>query len=1299
MKKYIFFSLVLLLLFPGILWSFSLPINEVSTLYTGPRDLSVGVDALLTEGKYMAVLYRLAKRVDPDSYTVCIVNLDSGEKTYEASFPRGENISYLPWVGHFSIKNGYLTYISEKRTTHLVTIHRVELTTGAETTKSFTSAIIPESDDNKIIIFDRDKKKLYVYHPQDGDVTTYDIPYKELPYDDFVTDTKCIVYNEGIYVLKDVTTGDTITIGEGMRSFLPGAPIFGLLTHIQSDDWTLKLYKSDGTHIKDISLTDLLNDNKVITFTEVDTSQKASLFRIKAGIDPTYIHYLLIDTQGNILKQVSGQDIEDAKIVKEDQLMIFRHILNGDRSDERTFTYNDISFGFPSFADLFPYAHYVKNGTEEELLMEFNGSDGICKYSLSDGKIKGLYLFPARYITKYVTTYNNKIYVLSYNNTYSIEDKSTTLKLYSFPVSSEGWIPVDVRFSPTFGDPDTLYENTDTRVDIRGDCDYELDKLTVEVDKGTLSYDMGYVWHTPQTTTSQETAHLIFKLGPLTRKYPVTIKRPQNPLSIHMEKSKINHDPWVFNINGTIENSLDMEIDGLTWKVETKGIRPTTDGRKWEEYLPKIVSRAGGGFSIYGYVLSDDVNVKWDGYRIVRRFKVILDYKWGHVESSISDDLTIEPKYYFTIELKDKDTGRVPLEIDKEDLNRLRIFTEDGKDITKDLKISFKGPHLRTNKVTKKEERVGDGIVVSGISPGLPGKPLHLILKYGPYTKEVDLFFDARYGYKYSYPTFVMGVDKETGLKLVVKDEDGNKIYDAHIIVKKVGADFSYVDYSVLSPGRYDVSIWKKGYIPYHEEVTLEKRKKKTLEVTLKKFVGIIFNLESYYSSAFKDVKKCQIKDAMNLNKVTDHVYILPEGHDTLYFGMTYKVGYPDTVSAKMFAEDKYYVSCDVKKAKEESYIYSNDVYQGKDIKTFSEDELFRSKDSMESVNITKPTLILVELEAKAKHTKKEKSGIWFFPSSWIGYETEIKQALILYQLKNDKITDEELKKTLSFGIDAKNYLANKAGDDLLYSALLDIVEYGTESMKFLKDALGVPDFGILDIANEGIEQYIDYSLDKAAEDGIIDDKSKVDVDSILKDTLIKDVAGGVWDAIGIIEEAGDWAKGLFNIVSSGVAKTITANMLENLANRHSFDCIVNMLNYVYDPIVNVVNAMKDNQPEKVREEMGKIKACIEGGSCGDKCQCEYPLSIYFILEFDRIGEWKGYDVEKGNFLSKKKEHDCNDWPPITIDPGLLDVLSYDRHDKCLSAKYAMEIYEPIMKKLFHIASPIIDACSVEYNK
>ena len=1302
MKKYIFFSLVLLLLFPGILWAFSPPINEVSTLYIGPRDIHIMIDTIFTEGKYLGIAYKLSKKADLDSYTVCIVNLDNGEKVYEKKFSKSQNTSYLPWVGYFSIKNGYLTYVDMERTTYLATIHRVKLTTGVENTKTFSCTDVLRMKD-KIIIFDRRRKKLYVYNIQDSTSVAYDTVMEELPSRYFVTETECIAYDNGTYVLKNVITGESINLNGNKIAVLINSPIFAVLGYSEEESWSLKIYKRNGDYIKSINLGDILEfshppgDIGPIHLWELATSPELSLFEIKIGTSPSHMYYFFIDTQGNIIKKIFNQEIiTGAKIIDKNHIVIFKKVFSNNKW-HMSVTYFNTPFNLtsPVTFDLPSFSYYVRDVTKDKIIVE--DTSRIYKYSLSDGKMKGLYLFPARYITKYVTTYNNKMYIISYNRVYSKEDENTTLKLYSFSASSKGWIPVDVRFSPTFGDSDTLYGDTDTRVEIRENCEYELEGLTVDVDSGTLSHNnLGYIWHTP---ASQGTAHLIFTLGPLTTEYPVTIKRPQNPLSIHMEKDKTNHNPWAFKINGTIENSLDIDIDGLTWKVETKGITPTVSGRKWEDALPKRVSRAGGGFSIYGDILLDDVNVKWNGYEIIRRFKVILDYKWGHVESSISDDLTIEPRYSFTVEFKDKDTGRSPLETDKEDLNRLKVFTEGGKDITSKLNISFKGPHLRINKVTKKEERVGNGIVVSGISPGLSGKPLHLILKYGPYTKEVDLFFDARYGYTYNPPIFVMEVDKETGLKLVVKDEDGNKIDDAHVIVKKVDSDLSYVDYSILLPGRYDVYIWKKGYMPYHKEVTLEKRKKKTLEVTLEKFVGIVFNLESYYKSAFNDVRKCQIKDVMNLNKITDYVYILPEGHDTLYFGRIYKVGYPDTASAKIFAEDEYSVSCYIRKAQKENHIYSENVYQGKNIKTFSEDELFRSKDNMGEVNITKPTLIQVELKAKAKHTKRKRFGIWFFPSKWIGYETEIKQALILYQLKNDKITDEELKKTLSFGIDAKNYLNTQAGNSLLYSALLDIVEYGTESMKFLKDALGVPDFGILDIVNEGIDQYIDYSLDKAVEDGIIDDKSKVDVDGILRDTLIRDVAGGVWDAIGIIEEAGDWAKGLFKVVSSGVAKTITANMLENLAKRPSFNCIIDMLDYVYHPVVNVVNEMKNNQPEKVREEMGKIKACIEGGSCGDKRQCSYSLSIYFILEFDKIKDWKGYDVEKGSFLSKKKEHDCNDWPPITIDPALLDVLSYDRYDKCLSAKYAMEIYEPIIKKLYHIASPIIDAYSVEYNK
>ncbi len=1265
MKKYSFSSLVSLLLFIGsISWGFSPPIDKVATLYTGERDIHINVATLLTKGSYMAVLYKLTKD-DPDFYkiVVCIVNLDNGKKTYEVSFSKGKDTKYLPWAGHLSIKDGYLSYISKKGDEHSITIHRVELATGAETTRPLPCTVILKSDDSKIMIFNSSSKKLFVYRTQNGDVETYDLLDKKLPSHRFVTETKCLVYDGGSYLLKDVVTGETITLGTGNISFLPGAPIFGLLTQAQTGNWILKLYKRDGTHIKDISLLELLNNDRFIRFKEVGTSSKASLFMIQAGINPSKTHYLLIDTSGNIIKKISGQDIENVKIVDEEHLIVFRHIVT-DNNPYWTVEYDDTSFVLPSIANLSPYnGHYINFGTGERLLIDFDGSNGL-KYSLSDGKIKGLYLFPEKYITKFVKIHNNRVYILSFNRGEPADDKKASLGIYSFLASTPGWIPVDISFSPTFNEPDVLYEDTDTRVDIRGNCKYGLDELTIDVDKGSIFHsNQAYIWHTPNTKASEETAHLIFKLGPIISRYPVTIKKSQNVLSIHLENDKRNRDPWVFNIDGIIDNKLDKDIDGLKWTVKTKGIRPSIKGRTWTDILPKIISRNGSSFSIYGNILARDVEVKWDGYKIVRSFTVSLDSKWGHAESSISDNLTIESKYYFSIEFKDRDTGKIPLEIDKYDLNRLKIFTENGENITDKLQISFKGPHWRTDKPSKKDQRVGNGIIVSGISPGLSEKPLNLILRYGPFTKKVSLFFDARYGYRYSPPTFVMGVDEEAGLKFVIKDDDGNQINNANIIVKKVGSDFSYLDYSTLSPGKYDIFIWKVGYMPYHGEIALERRKKKTLEVTLKKFVGMVFNLESYYKGPLKDVKRCEIKDVLNLIRITDHIYIMPEGHDILYFGVTYKIGYPDIKVAKVFAEDEYSVYCGIRKAKEENYIYLDRVYQGKPIKTLKEDELFRSPDSIKSVKIEKPTLILVELEANAKHTKEERFGIWFFPSSWNSYKTEALQGVLLYSLRG-----VDLNRFFSFGDEAEKYLKSK-GSQFSTSAFDGILWYGISSLDFLKGAMGIPDFGLTDIGNTAIQYHVDYTINKEIVRIKIEEKDLDKLDNLLTDSLLTGVSGEVFSALSTIVSAGEWAKGLSYVVKDAVAKTVAGAILEALTGTKNFNIIKNTLKSFLEPVNNIIVAVEENNPQSIKETMKNLCPCAVE-SCGTG---EPSLSDIFALEFTNIIEW-----ESGN-----------SWPPCLPE----NYKSYHNDIKYLASEKAMKCYKPVIRLLFDIAAPVIDAC------
>ncbi len=718
--------------------------QRVATIYEGPTDTTVDWTTFGNE-KYLGVVYKFhekGKGVFTRKYIIYVMDL----ATQRVVFRKDMSISVKKeGVSVPKIYGDLLIYLLYNRENSSVTIKKINLKTRKYLEKAIPSCSFIVWGNNKIYLISERRKRLYICGYDLKRINSYTIPEGITPTQKIIGDTAFLFYDEGDYKYGNVKTRKIVTLTENFTKwkrpsyFIPGTPIFFVLGY--KDGWKMKLYDKDGNlistyPISDFRIRNFSDTSSHIKVSEIATSLFMSIFEIEvSGEGVSTYSYLFFNNNGYPIKKLLNQEgkVSIAKMIGDTKVLL---LLKSKKEKNKWKVKGPsseffINFGYP----------FIGKVTEDELIIE-NKRDIIERYSLKSGRLEGLYMFPTKNQTKYGGKYNNKIYVVSSSLLLTSNDKKRYLYIESFPADSPGWLPVTVSFSPTTEAPDELYEDTETKVKLSGTYSYSFEtvggiRISTNIGK-LITQGEEYIWRTPKIETSQKEGVLTLKLGPITKTYPVKIIKPENPLTLTVRKDTTNHNKWKFSVIADIENKENIELRGLKWNVTIQGLK---DIYKW---VPKSIGpKHHRSFEIEGLTCAKDINVKWDGYTVFRKVSFTCDYKWGHIEKEISSDLEILPKYHFKIQVVGEKGGK--REITPEDLKSLKIYTEDGEEITEKLTISLIDIRRDIDENGETKIKSGYGIKVSGISPGFSENPLYLIVEYMGEKKGIDLYFDNLY--------------------------------------------------------------------------------------------------------------------------------------------------------------------------------------------------------------------------------------------------------------------------------------------------------------------------------------------------------------------------------------------------------------------------------------------------------------------------------------------------------------------------------------------------------------------------
>ncbi len=764
MKRYSFFLVFIFFLaalsYPG----FSLPNkililsqenpaekNTLSPIYTFGDNKYLGVKFIIREGKQRW-------------FKIYIVDLEKKEKIYETKFKLSEERdNYVPNVNHFStIYHKYLIYTLYDTKKKLFIIHRVNLKRREESThilhlKKIVFDFLRYGKNGELFIIDEPKEKvdkIYVYNFLKDKIKTYTIPsditsesYNILIFHHTIISffgDMLLWYNLdekksfklGYYGYYKRVPNLNQTINEAEK-FDPSTPMLPVISkdkiNIYDDKWCVaKSYKFSDIGIKE-SVADIHK------FLEIASSSTLFIFKLEFKDRATY---LIFDNQGNIIKKILNVKKKDEKVIK---LKNNGLALLVKKPNNRWYIAYPENFVEIPILDI----NYKIWGDKGCII---SGKYGyLLKYNISDGKISGTYLFPKAVTIGHI--YNNDVYVTTH-------DPYGYIDIESFPLSSHGWINTDTKFSPTTGNPFELYENTKTRITIPIYESYgyntisSLGGLKIGVDKGKIKKDgiNTWIWDTPHFEKEEEDAILTLKIMSIKKEIPVKIVKPDNPLVLSITENNPFKNPWIFGIKVKITNPTNTRLSNLMWDIkieELKEIRKTIPHDIWSaletcDNQPNNTTYLKAWYRPYPY----KTQIKWNGYTIESKIHLTLNYKWGHFEKDLKKEFKVEPKYGFFIKLKDKNGHDINLI--ESNLKDIKVLTKEGKEITNNLKITF-APH---SYIYKEGKKMGSLIEVSGISPGFPGKPLNLIVKWGGYKKKVALSFDVSMdSYEYRTPT------------------------------------------------------------------------------------------------------------------------------------------------------------------------------------------------------------------------------------------------------------------------------------------------------------------------------------------------------------------------------------------------------------------------------------------------------------------------------------------------------------------------------------------------------------------
>ncbi len=1217
------------------------------------------------EGKYLAMIY---KSQGFSAVNIRVVNLETESIVYQSQQPYPQSKLIQP-----VIRENFLVYMTRDE------IVRVDLSTGQEQT--MPGGVREVTDDGTIVT-------------GDGlvDIATWAVTAE---YDPKLYTPQLVLDNLIIFSVKDIETHNPA----GYQALSTGGQVMWTLAvasptqvHLPSDQhstirsfplpvfrydpdgrWHLEFLDRSGRMMQSHLLTDLdihvlqeegREKNWLHNFKVMDdrAGRRILSFRLftDQGDDDPVRYGLLTDAQANIDTALIFASTFTAGIDPQGNSILISK--KSPDQDQCLISSYDADGGLISQAPLSPW---ITRPAEFRILdggqiLAEASQNLFLKCAVETGQATGLYAFPTADRVDLAVVSGNAAYIFAVPRFKTSPTVDQGTRLLTFPIDEAGWFEIElVKMEPNTGSMDQVYADSDVLVGFAADRSLEK-MITVDFEAGQAVRRSGsglrYDWHTPD---EERIVRITASLGPLSRTFDIDVVRVSDALTLDLSGQA--KDAYRFIISGEVTNGTNRNIDGLQWEVSTENLTVTSSS------LPdRVQANRGRSVTIRTELaVPEDVAPGWNGYTVSGSATVRLDTGAQTFEKTFQASLAIEPNKTFFIRFQDRETGR-SLNLKDIDLAQLKIFDPGGAEITSRLVISPSG-----TKVT-----------VGGLAPGFASRPIRLTAAYLDARAEIELAFkDIRSTGRFSPPTVTLELlsaplltvttlvsgEPQSGITAELFREGDEEFYHK----ATTGADGSHT-FSDLDTGRYTVKLFAEGYVPQELGVDLDQVIHHTKTVEMQRYVAILLKGEAYYKSALTDIIGAEVHTSVNMTEASDHIFILPDWAEDVYFNMLYKIGCPEGIFTDLFEESDYSIEYQVTRMSDsgsaEIYVGDGSFSESDGYEERTEEDVIENNSrlgfSYPAANITRPTLFEIAVEALDKDYD---IVVWVFPSNWENYTSEARQVALLYGLKNNL-------GMLDYGENARDYLISR-GDmsNLIASGMGPIINYGVESLGIFGD---VPDGTLEGLISGQAESFAGKLAEKIL--------------TQLVGAAAYEVFNEIYAILGSIKGAIDWGNQMPDVIQTGTDAVYANSLLEGIANEDAnFLQILEMFQTLKAKMEPCIAAIDDNDPALCRTYLNQIEA-ISVGLHPDSDQpadykidydaygvtdaggSGYCLAVLLTLEYNRITEWSG-----GNGIA-----------PYFGD----DLISIPLDDKMSATQAAMTTYGPIWETLFRIAAVFIDA-------
>lgn len=1037
--------------------------------------------------------------------------------------------------------------------------------------------------------------------------------------------------------------------------------------------WFLEYVDRQGEVIASHELEELNLNNSNIEdidcFSVVDESQFGYLLRFRyhcleeAGGSKWC--YVFTGLSGNIIKIFDEQDDCDIGFDPQGNILLlpnsgpFSGILQCYRQDGTLLLNAPIPCVFAGSN----FAEREFRFTSDNEVLGWEGNR-FSKYSLVTGQLTGIYSISYSYYIDASKTiiYNDQVYFFAQPRIArprrGHEPKISGSNYCAFSAAEPGWLDVElVSIKPNAGSSYELWDNTEVKVMFETEYGYDFEKnLTVAFEKGEVlsvnQNDLQYTWKTPTVISgSQENARITVSYGPVSREFIVTVKDPPPIASFAYQPASPQTDQDI-SFNASKSSDVDGSIVSYQWDFG--------DGTSVQEQQQSIIKYHFAKAGEYQVTLTITDN-NGQTASIAKSIRVSKA-----PEAPVADFKVLAPssqwdtKVRFDASLsKDADGSIVSYNWDFGDGTTGEGITVDHEyfsvgAIINDRQVTLTVKDNQNLTATKKIPIVV-GYILTYENKGRIGIPAALRDKDN---RKVDYKIEITTGNVKDAGTdsFVyvalFGPETERG-----RYGSGEfELYDVRYpnrpfeqgqtdYFTKQGYYLDEVEFMTLrhsnqydKPGWYAQSVKVKNTSNGKEWLFVPDQWLAMNEPPENQTWGIFYPVQQY-SILYKWKDR-----SLGMIEASDHIFILPKDAETFYF--------------KVLDRDFNLA------------VYRQEFLpNGTVSNTFVGNQFFTGNGpglSYSSGNITKPTRFMVKI--KEGNTLKEELYTWVFPSNWKDNKNEARKVTLLYPLKGS--TEIFLQ-----GQQFKNYLTGLQVNVNNVSA--PIIKYGADSLKIFGS---VPD--------EKLFSYIEIPVKKYTE------QKAVKVLATMTGKTFNKITDEIVSIYKSLYKAAKWGSQLDGVIAYSTGEVYKIDFLKYIGdNDVNFLQSLELLEKIKEKIDGLITSVDSNNLQSCINYLNDIKKFAVGNNPGSENKDDhiidypsgqtnrYPLYLVLATELYNIQSWRDYHH---GYLDSYLGGTMSTWLE-----GLIGLSEEDKKD---ITNEAMDVYEPIIKKLMDLSSILISA-------